>query len=120
MEMNDLEFTWEMSIGTNGIDMDIVTPLAYPTKTYLDIEPTPLSFYDGYANIADIEDLRQLLGIEEWNVFGMSYGARIALLLMQEYPETIRSGVIDSIIPYTFPNMSCVIEVETELFNFEQ
>ncbi len=46
--------------------------------------------------VADIEDLRQALGYQQWNIYATGYGAQIALGLMQNYPQAIRSVVIDS------------------------
>jgi len=46
----------------------------------------------------DLADLRQALGIAEWNLYGISYGTRLALRLMHEDPEGIRSVVLDSVV----------------------
>jgi pimeloyl-ACP methyl ester carboxylesterase len=36
------------------------------------------------------------LGIKEWNVYGVSYGADVALQLLRDYPEGTRSVVLDT------------------------
>lgn len=51
------------------------------------------------AHAADVEDLRIALGIEEWNLLGTSYGSRIALRVMDQYPDGVRSVVLDSAYP---------------------
>jgi pimeloyl-ACP methyl ester carboxylesterase len=43
--------------------------------------------------------LRKALGYETWNVVGVSYGARLALYMMEAYPKGIRSVVLDSVYP---------------------
>jgi pimeloyl-ACP methyl ester carboxylesterase len=48
---------------------------------------------------ADVEDLRLALGIDRWNLFGVSYGTRIALTVMDRYPDGVRSVVLDSVYP---------------------
>ena len=48
---------------------------------------------------ADVADLRLALGIEEWNLLGVSYGTRVALAVMDRYPEGVRSVVLDSVYP---------------------
>lgn len=58
-----------------------------------------LSAYSSLASAADLEDLRQALGYESWNLLAVSYGTRLALTTMREYPQGIRSGVLDSVIP---------------------
>jgi pimeloyl-ACP methyl ester carboxylesterase len=58
-----------------------------------------LSQYTSANSAADIADLRDVLGIESWNILGVSYGTRLALTLMRDYPDGIRSVVIDSVYP---------------------
>ena len=55
--------------------------------------------YDTAENAADIADLRVALGIDEWNVYGASYGSKLALVELRDHPEGIRSMVIDSVSP---------------------
>jgi pimeloyl-ACP methyl ester carboxylesterase len=58
-----------------------------------------LAAYDSAANAADIADLRVALGIAEWNVYGVSYGSDLALQLLRDHPQGIRSVVVDSLVP---------------------
>jgi pimeloyl-ACP methyl ester carboxylesterase len=58
-----------------------------------------LAGYTTAASAADIADLRTSLGIEQWTLFGISYGTRLALTVMRDYPEGIRSVILDSIYP---------------------
>jgi proline iminopeptidase len=45
----------------------------------------------------DIEQLRKTLGIDQWHVFGGSYGSTIGLFYAQEYPERCKSLVLRGI-----------------------
>ncbi len=58
-----------------------------------------LSAYNSAASAADMHDLRKALGYEQWNLFGISYGTRLALTAMRDYPQDIRSVVLDSVYP---------------------
>lgn len=58
-----------------------------------------LQAYNSAENAADIADLRVALGYDEWNLYGISYGTRLALTVMRDFPEGIRSVVIDSVYP---------------------
>jgi pimeloyl-ACP methyl ester carboxylesterase len=58
-----------------------------------------LSAYNTTENAADFADLRTALGITDWNVFGTSYGTNLALTLIREHPEGIRSVILDSVQP---------------------
>jgi len=50
----------------------------------------------------DIEDLREALGYDQWNIRGHSYGSYYGFVLMQAYPETVRSSFLSGIIPLSF------------------
>ena len=64
-----------------------------------------LSAYNTTENAADFADLRMALGISDWNVFGVSYGTNLALTLMREHPEGIRSVILDSVEPPSVVNV---------------
>jgi pimeloyl-ACP methyl ester carboxylesterase len=58
-----------------------------------------LTAYSSMTNANDLEDLRQALGYAQWNLYGTSYGTRTALVTMREYPQGLRSVVLDSVLP---------------------
>ncbi|TQF69287.1 alpha/beta hydrolase [Rhodococcus spelaei] len=58
-----------------------------------------LSAYDTTENAADIADLRTALGVDQWNVYGVSASSNLALQLLRDHPEGIRSVVLDSLVP---------------------
>lgn len=60
-----------------------------------------LAAYNSTENAADIAELRSALGIERWNVYGVSYGSKLALTVLRDHPQGIRSVVLDSVSPPT-------------------
>ncbi|MBZ0296701.1 MAG: alpha/beta hydrolase [Anaerolineae bacterium] len=62
-------------------------------------EGVNLDMYNTVASAADVNDLRIALGYEEVDLWGISYGTKLALTTMRDYPEGIRSVVIDSVYP---------------------
>ena len=58
-----------------------------------------LNGYNTNEIAADIEELRKVLGIERYNLLTISYSTKIAQVLMRDYPEGIRSVVMDSPLP---------------------
>jgi pimeloyl-ACP methyl ester carboxylesterase len=58
-----------------------------------------LSQYNSAANAADVADLRVALGYESWNLYGISYGTRLALTVMRDHPAGVRSVILDSTYP---------------------
>ena len=53
--------------------------------------------YNSAENAADVADLRRALGVSEWNLYGVSYGTRLALTIMRDQPEGVRSAILDSV-----------------------
>jgi pimeloyl-ACP methyl ester carboxylesterase len=60
-----------------------------------------LAAYNTTENAADIADLKVALGIDSWNVYGVSYGSNLALTVLRNHPQGIRSVVLDSVSPPT-------------------
>ena len=61
-----------------------------------------VSAYNSTESVADLADLRKVLGIAEWNVYGNSFGTYTAQTLMRDHPEGIRSVVLDSVLPASY------------------
>jgi pimeloyl-ACP methyl ester carboxylesterase len=62
-------------------------------------EQIPLGLANSAESAADLEDLRWALGYGEWNLYGISYGTRLALTAMRDHPAGIRSVILDSVYP---------------------
>jgi pimeloyl-ACP methyl ester carboxylesterase len=58
-----------------------------------------LSMYNSAVNAADADELRRALGYEQANYFGTSYGTRLGLDLIRDYPSGVRSVILDSVYP---------------------
>jgi pimeloyl-ACP methyl ester carboxylesterase len=59
--------------------------------------------YSTWHNAHDVRDLRRALGYTQWNLWGLSYGTRLARAVMDVDPDGIRAAVLDSASPATFP-----------------
>ena len=62
-----------------------------------------LAAYTSAENASDINDLVYILGYEQINLYGVSYGTRLALTVMRDYPDIVRSAVLDSVVPIEMP-----------------
>lgn len=58
-----------------------------------------LTAYTTAQNAADVNDIRIALGYEQVNLYGISYGTMLAQYVMRQYPDTVRSVVLDSVLP---------------------
>jgi pimeloyl-ACP methyl ester carboxylesterase len=68
-------------------------------RDYLQEQGVNLDVYDSAAIAADVNDLRLALGYDQVNLYGISYGTRLALTVMRDYPQGIRSVILDSVYP---------------------
>ncbi len=73
-----------------------------------------LAAFTTAQNAADVEDIRVALGYEQINLFGGSYGSLLAQAVMRDFPEHIRSVVIDSTVPM---EKSLLIDIPTTAVN---
>ena len=51
--------------------------------------------------VADIERIREVLGIGRWTVFGGSWGATLALIYAETHPEAVRALVLRGVFMMT-------------------
>ncbi len=58
-----------------------------------------LNAYTTIQNAEDVHDLVRALGYRQVNLYGGSYGTRLALTMMRLYPADIRSVVLDASYP---------------------
>jgi pimeloyl-ACP methyl ester carboxylesterase len=62
-------------------------------------EGIDLDAYNSAQSAGDVAMLREALGYAEVNLYGISYGTRLALTVMRDHPEGVRSVIIDSVYP---------------------
>jgi pimeloyl-ACP methyl ester carboxylesterase len=58
-----------------------------------------LSAYTTQDIMEDVKAVRDVLGYEQINIYGVSYGTRLTMAIMRNYPEMLRSIVLDSVLP---------------------
>jgi pimeloyl-ACP methyl ester carboxylesterase len=58
-----------------------------------------LELYNTTENAKDVSVVVSSLGYKEYNIYGISYGTKLALEVMRSAPEQVRSVVIDGVAP---------------------
>ncbi len=58
-------------------------------------EGVDLSQYNSARSSRDIEELRKVLGVKQWNLWGLSYGSRLAFAVARDFPASVRSIIHD-------------------------
>jgi pimeloyl-ACP methyl ester carboxylesterase len=57
------------------------------------------SQYNVYNNASDVHDLITALKLQQVDIYGVSYGTRVALEVMRSFPQNVRSVILDSTVP---------------------
>ncbi len=81
------------------------------TERCLEQLPHDPRFFTTSIAVADIEAVREALAYPSLNLYGVSYGSRVAQHFARRYPESTRTVVIDGVVP---PQLSLGPEIATE------
>lgn len=97
---------------------DSLLEAARACRDRLTLDGVDLAQYNSANSAADVADLRRALEIDEWNLYGVSYGTRLALTVMRDQPEGVRAVVLDSVYPpnapgYTEDALNSISAIET-------
>jgi pimeloyl-ACP methyl ester carboxylesterase len=76
-------------------------------RTRLINEGVDLAAFNSFENAADIDWVRQALGYEQVNYYGVSYGTLLGFHLLRTEPAWLRSVVLDAVVP---PDINFVID----------
>ena len=58
-----------------------------------------LAAFNTAANAQDVHDLLIALGLPTVHIYGLSYGARLALALARDFPQRLRALILDGVSP---------------------
>jgi pimeloyl-ACP methyl ester carboxylesterase len=90
---------------TDGQNLDREETLALEIKALsacrdrLVTQGVNLSAYNSLENAADIVMALTALGYDEFNLYGVSYATMLAQHIMRDYPDRLRSVILDSVAP---------------------
>lgn len=56
-------------------------------------------WYTTSAAVADLDRLRRELGVENWQLYGVSYGTRVAQHYLRRYGEHVGAVILDGVVP---------------------
>ena len=77
-----------------------------------------LRFYTTEIATADLDDVRAVMGYERINLFGTSYGTRVAQVYMRTYPSHVRSVIMKGVNPIAVPLTLPMAEDAQRAWNF--
>ncbi len=73
------------------------------TQACLDDLPHDPRYFTTSVAVRDLDAVREALGYPALNVYGVSYGSRVAQHYARRYPETTRSIILDGVVPPGLP-----------------
>jgi len=72
-----------------------------------------VAWYTTSLAVQDLERVRAALGLERINLYGSSYGTRVALQYLRRFPAHTRSVILDGVVPIDQP-MGAVSALDAE------
>jgi pimeloyl-ACP methyl ester carboxylesterase len=79
-----------------GVDAD----LPAVARCRAELEPrADLRLYATPMAVEDLDEVRAALGYARINLFGASYGSRVALVYMRRFPQRVRSAILRAVAP---------------------
>lgn len=55
-------------------------------------------FYTTSVAVKDLDRVREALGYRQWNIYGVSYGSRVALHYLRRFPAATRAIILDGVV----------------------
>jgi pimeloyl-ACP methyl ester carboxylesterase len=82
---------------------DLIAALRQATLACLHKYGDRVRFYTSGAAVADLAAVREALGFPLIDLYGVSYGTRVAQLYMRRFPATVHAVILDGV---TFPEQA--------------
>ncbi len=79
----------------------------------LEKDQIDLSSFSSFQFAADTEEIRKVLQVKKWNVYGVSNGTNIALQLIKHFPQPLKNVILDSPFPPNSPWIDFVRPFDT-------
>lgn len=76
------------------------TRFAEATDACLAQLPSDPRYFTTSIAVQDLEAIREALGYAQLNVYGVSYGTRVAQHYLRRYPGSVRTLIIDGVVPH--------------------
>jgi pimeloyl-ACP methyl ester carboxylesterase len=89
---------WSANLNGNPDSASVERALAETLSEYRALG-IGLAGYTTKESAEDIADLRRLLDIGSWNLYGSSYSTKIMLTVLRDSPAGVRAVILDSVLP---------------------
>ena len=82
-----------------GAPLERALAAAKTCRAQLTSQGVDVTAFNSEESADDIEDLRKALGYDQIDLFGTSYGTRLALVVLRRHPEHVRAAILDGVFP---------------------
>ncbi|MDT8450767.1 MAG: alpha/beta fold hydrolase [Wenzhouxiangellaceae bacterium] len=93
---NPLDCPFDEELLLTEPDLDAISDRLRECLAVLDAD---VRHYTTIDAAGDLDALRRHLGLEKINLVGGSYGTRLAQVYLRRHPESVRSVIIDGVVP---------------------
>ncbi len=95
------DYYYDSLIKNMSAKQEVRTTYSKTAKCYRDLirEGHNFKMYSTFHSTQDVQDILEVMNYSEWNLYGTSYGTRVALEVMRKNPDNVRSVVLDSVYP---------------------
>lgn len=88
----------EASVPGDDLEFDSAVVRAH-SETCLQAQTLDTRYFTTSIAVRDLESIRKLLNVQTWNIYGISYGTRVAIHYMRRYPQAVRTAILDAVVP---------------------
>ncbi len=86
--------------GSNGFDDEVAVAIQVWDTVMDCVDDSPLVDHIGTAAVArDLDQLRRMIGEDQLNLIGFSYGSQIGWVYASLFPDTVGAMVLDGAVP---------------------
>jgi len=88
----------EASVPGDDLEFDSTIVRAH-SEACLQEQTLDTRYFTTSIAVRDLDAVRKLLNLDSWNIYGISYGTRVAIHYMRRYPESVRTSILDAVVP---------------------
>jgi len=81
---------------TLSFDKEKIEAAARKCRENLTVDP---KYFTTSVAVKDLDQLRIALSIDQWNMYGVSYGTRVGLHYLRRFPDQLRTLILDAVVP---------------------
>lgn len=95
---NSSRLDCEASVPGEDLEFDS-TRVRQLSESCLQAQTLDTRYFTTSIATKDLEAIRKALDVDSWNLYGISYGTRVAIHYMRRNPNAVRTAILDAVVP---------------------